>query len=426
MKWLNIRNFLLQPRVVLALYIIMAVVASVQLIALGTHMMAAPTIDVHSTDIVNNPQTAKLFVGNYFTDYNNYVIFRQSFFHLIHGQNLYTIYPKEQWDLYKYSPTFALCMGALAYMPDLLGLTIWNLLNALTLLAAIRMLPFTVKVRSMLCWFVAIEMLTSLQNAQSNALMAGLMIGAFCCMQNGKVQWATLWLVLATFIKLYGAIGFCLFLFYPGKVRFILFAALWTVLLFVLPLVAVPMQALLWQYHNWATMLAADQAGSYGLSVIGWLHAWFGVEQGKGIVSIVGIVLFLLPFVRFKMYGNLVFRLLTLASMLLWVIIFNHKAESPTFVIAVAGAGIWYFSRRYVLWRTILLWLVFAFTTLSVTDIFPHIVKQQFFIPYVIKVVPCILVWVVVFIQLLLLKKNAIVPQNGTEVVGYKNQNNHL
>lgn len=408
MKWQPIRDFLLKPQVVMALYIVMAVVASVQLIALGAHQFTNPTTDPNATDIVNNATTSKLFVGNYYTEYNNYIIFKESFFHFIQGQNLYTIYPKEQWDLYKYSPTFALFMGALAYLPDLLGLTIWNLINAMALLFALRMLPFTLKVRSMLGWYVAIEMLTSMQNAQSNALMAGLMIAAFCCMQRGKVQWATLWLVLATFIKLYGAIGFCLFLFYPNKLKFILFSALWTVILFALPLVATPLHTLLWQYQNWKVMLAADQAGSYGLSVMGWLHSWFGVKEGKSIVTLTGIALFLLPFIRFRMYRNQVFHLLTLASMLIWVIIFNHKAESPTFVIAVAGVGIWFFSRPYTTWRAVLLWGVFIFTTMSVTDIFPPVVKHGFFIPYSIKVVPCIAVWAVLVAELLTLKKDAV------------------
>lgn len=414
MTWSSFRNFLLQPRTLLVLYIIMALVASIQLIALGAHQFQNPTADIRSTDIVNNPVTAKLFVGNYYTEYNNYIIFKQSFFHFIHRQNLYTIYPKEQWDLYKYSPTFALCMGALAYLPDLVGLSIWNLLNAISLFVALSMLPFSTRARSLLCWFVAIEMLTSMQNAQSNALMAALMIAAFCCMRNGKVQWATLWLVLATFIKLYGAIGFCLFLFFPGKLRFILFSALWTIVLFAMPLVATPMHILLWQYQNWAAMLAADQAGSYGLSVMGWLHSWFGVEQGKSMVTLCGIILFLLPFIRFKIYKNGAFQLLTLASMLIWVIIFNHKAESPTFVIALAGVGIWYFTRPYALWRTVLLWMVFVFTTLSVTDIFPPIVKHQFFIPYVIKVVPCILVWVVVLWEMMQIRQETAIAHTDS------------
>jgi hypothetical protein len=54
----------------------------------------------------------------HYKDYNVYVIFKQAFFHLIAQKNLYILYPHEHWDLYKYSPTFALFIVLLAYLPD--------------------------------------------------------------------------------------------------------------------------------------------------------------------------------------------------------------------------------------------------------------------------------------------------------------------
>ncbi len=382
------RSLILQPRFLLLAYVLLALIASIQALLLPPHM----------------------FSGLPYTEYNNYVIFKQSWFNLLAGKNMYILYPDLQWDLYKYSPTFALLMGLLARLPDFIGLTIWNLSNALILYAAIRMLPFKDRIISLLLWFVALELLTSIQNAQSNGIMAGLLIGAYACMQRGKIAWATLWLVIATFIKVYGAIGFCLFLFYPDKIKFSLWSLFWTVQMAILPLLVTPYQTLIWQYHNWATMMAADQSASYGLSVIGWLHSWFGISGGKTIISLLGILLFLIPFVRYKLYHNEVYKLLMLASMLIWVIIFNHKAESPTFIIAVAGVGIWYFSRARQLWRSLLIAAVFIFTCLSPTDLFPPWLREHFFVPYTIKAVPCILLWCIVFYDLMTIKNDEQIP----------------
>jgi hypothetical protein len=409
--WQSIRSFLLQPRTLMAIYILAAIIASIQAVMLGNHDFVMPRPNAH--DMLSNPDIMRLYIGHHFTEYNNYVIFKKSFFHLIAGKNLYAIYPAEQWDLYKYSPTFALLMGALAYLPDIIGLSTWNILNALVLFAAIRMLPFKNKTQSLLLWFIALELLTSMQNAQSNGLLAGLMIAASCFMQRGKHIWATLLLVFAAYIKVYGAIGFCLFLFYPEKIKFILFAILWTILLFLLPLIVTPFQTLVWQYQNWAQVLSADQSAAFGLSVMGWLHSWFGINRGKTYVTIVGIILFFLPFIRFRLYHNQAYRLLVLASMLIWVIIFNHKAESPTFIIAVAGVGIWYFLRPATQWRTILLLCVLLFTSFSNTDLFPPYIKQNFIVPYTIKVVPCILLWVVTFVELMTMKNRASLSSTG-------------
>ena len=345
------------------------------------------------------------FGGRMYTEYNNYIIFKNSFFHLIGGKDLYIWHLDEQWDLYKYSPTFALAMGSLAYLPDVVGLIIWNLVNTLVLYAAIRMLPLGDKKISLLLWFIALELLTTLQSSQSNALLGGLLIGAFALLERRKTMMATLLLVAATFIKVYGAIGFALFLFYPDKVKFIFWSAFWTVLFFFIPLVVLSPQELIAQYQSWARMMGEDQSVSFGFSIMGWLHSWFGLGGVKNIVIGLGILLFFIPLMRYRQYGNLLYRMLFLAFMLIWVIIFNHKAESSTFIIAVTGIAIWYFAHEPATWRKVMLWVVFIFTCLSPTDLFPPAVRNGFFVPYVIKVVPCIMVWCIVFAELMRVKK---------------------
>lgn len=96
--------------------------------------------------------------GNEYTEYNNYIIFKQSYFHLIQQMDLYSFYLNEQWDLFKYSPAFALSFGLLAYLPNAIGLTLWNLINALVLLVGIIQLPkLTLKVRIAAALFIVIE-----------------------------------------------------------------------------------------------------------------------------------------------------------------------------------------------------------------------------------------------------------------------------
>jgi hypothetical protein len=125
--------------------------------------------------------------GLYYTQYNNYVIFKQSFFHLINNQDLYTLYLQEQWDLYKYSPTFSLLFAPMAVLPDIIGVFIWNSLNALLLIYAIKLLPeFSLSSKIKMLLFVLIELVTSLQNLQSNGLMLALILIGFCLFERGS------------------------------------------------------------------------------------------------------------------------------------------------------------------------------------------------------------------------------------------------
>src|SRR5690242_19112241 len=62
--------------------------------------------------------------------HNNFLIFRAASRHLIAGSDLYTWYPTEHADLYKYSPTFALLFAPFAFLPLLPAMLLWNAVNA--------------------------------------------------------------------------------------------------------------------------------------------------------------------------------------------------------------------------------------------------------------------------------------------------------
>ena len=388
-----VKSFVFSRHSSLVAYILIAIVASIQALTIGFY----PGSD-----------------GFLYTDFNNYIIFRQSFFHLLDGRSLYSWFPGEHYDLYKYSPAFALFFGALAWLPDYIGLPLWNILNGVVLWVAVRKLPLSAKQQSLILWFCLIELLTSMQSAQSNGLLAGLMILALAHMEKRKVLLATLWIVLATFIKVYGAAAFIIFFFYPQKPRFVLYSALWSLVFFFIPLVVISFPALMEQYRGWISMMSHDQSISYGISVMGWLQSWFGLANIKNYIMIIGVALFFLPLVMVKAFKLQRFRLLFLAHVLIWIIIFNHKAESPTFIIAMAGVGIWYMAAPSALWRTLILWFVFIGTGLSHTDLFPAPIRQQFIYPYVIKVFPCIIAWIAVMSDLLITsrKEAEFLPQS--------------
>jgi hypothetical protein len=164
-------------------------------------------------------------------------------------------------------------------------------------------------------------------------------------------------------------------------------------------------------YISWGQLLAMDHSASFGLSVDGWLKSWFSININKTVITLTGAALFCLPLLRIKEYANYSFRLLMLCSVLLWVVIFNHKAESPTFIIAMSGASIWFFSQPLKTENLILFLFAFVFTSLSTTDIFPLSMRRDLFIPYAVKAVPCILIWFKVLYDQLFTKSIQLQPE---------------
>jgi hypothetical protein len=334
--------------------------------------------------------------GDPYTHYNNYVIFRQAFLHLVGHQDLYTQYLAEHWDYFRYSPSFALAFGVFAWLPDLAGLVLWNTLNVVVLFLGWMALPVgDDRVRLAAGWFVAVEMMTALQNAQSNVLIAGLLLLAFSFLERRQMARGSLMIVLAAFTKLFGLVAFSLFLLYPEKRKFILFSFLWGIAIGLLPLVVVSPAELVGLYGSWWKLLSMDYAGSAGLSIMSRLQSWFHLNLPKIIVELFGIALFcwpLIPSINVERSRDFNWRLLFFCNVLIWVVIFNHKAESSSYVIAICGVALWYFSRPN--WTNlVLVSLAFIFTCLSPTDVFPSSLSATFFVPYSIKAVPCIVIW---------------------------------
>jgi hypothetical protein len=344
--------------------------------------------------LVEYMKGVKVFEGVDYTHHNNYLIFKHAFYNLIEGKDLYALHPDLFWDYFKYSPTFALLMAPLAVLPDVTGLVLWNLLNALVLFLAVKCLPLKdEKTKVFILWFIAIELLTSIQNSQSNGLMAGLLVFSFAFFERRNVLVASLFIVLSFYLKIFGIAAAVLFLLYPDKLKFVASSVFWTIVLGLLPLTAVSPEQLTFLYKSWANLLASDHTVSYGLSVMGILQSWFHLTPPKLLILGLGTILLLLPFLKVRSYRDLHFRYLLLASLLIWVIIFNHKAESPTYIIAMTGVAIWYFTQPRRTANLLLLIVALVVTSLSPTDLMPRYFQHHFFSPYNLKALPVILVW---------------------------------
>jgi hypothetical protein len=333
-------------------------------------------------------------IGNEYTRYNNYVIFKHSFAHLITLQDLYTLYQSEHYDLFKYSPTFALFMGLFRPFPDFVGLLLFNLLNLSVFIYSISKLKLSNEKQKLALLFLLVESGISISSAQTNLLIAGLLILAFCHLEKNNLLMATLFITITLFIKIFGVVGFALWLLYPRKMKFILYSAGWILTLTILPLFVISPTDLLNQYYNWGELLKNDHTSSLGISFMGILTSWFSLNINKLLVLCLAVFVFCLPLIKVSLYKFYLFRIHILASILIWIVIFNHKGESPTYIIAMAGVAVWYFSQNPTTINTILIWLCLLFTSLSSTDaITPLWITSKYVEPFSLKALFCSIIW---------------------------------
>ena len=114
----------------------------------------------------------KFLIGHY----NNYLMFARPFACLVNHQSMYVLHPELYDDLYKYSPVFAWLMAPFYYMPDWLGVLLWNLLNAAGLVVGIWYYladeSDAISQRWTALLIIILEALITAQNMQSNNLIA--------------------------------------------------------------------------------------------------------------------------------------------------------------------------------------------------------------------------------------------------------------
>lgn len=349
--------------------------------------------------------------GHLYPPLQNYAIFRDSWVHFIHHQDLYARYIQEYGSYYRYSPAFSLLIAPLAVLPYALGATIWTLLNALALFFAVWAVPGVRDTsKGYALWFALIPLIVSMQNAQSNALMAALMLAGWIAHERGRPVTGALAITSSVFIKLFGGLAALPCLLAAKRGKFIGATIGWGVLFTLLPLVVVSPSWLIFLYQSWRTNLQQDQASwSFGLDLPGLMRSLFHLPDANRYVVPIGLaILIAVLLLRRRAWHDRAFRLLALASVLVWVIIFNFRAESPSMIIAVTGVAIWYFfdparqaNESSALWtgpRDLSAWLnlllligVFLFTEMATTDAVPRAARRH--LNFYSEVDPVILVW---------------------------------
>ncbi len=378
----RILHFLSGRRVVIGLVVLLSLTASIQSLVSGTKTY-------HEG-------------GREYNRYNNYTMFEKSFHHLRNQQDLYQLYPEEYWDLYKYTPSFTAFFGLFAMFPDWLGLSLWNLFNAVILILAVYYLPYPDKKgKGIILLIVLIELMTAMQNEQSNPLITGLLVLAFGSLERKKYFPAAFFILFSAFIKPYGIVGMAMFLLYPGKWKMALGTALSFVLIMSFPLLFIDLPQYKFLLVRYLETLRTDQGVQLGLSLMGLLDSWFSMNIPKNVVLGSGIILFLLPMLRWKKYHQYLFRYLVLASILIWIVIFNYRAESPTYIIAITGVALWFVPAVKSPLNIALFVMAVLLTVLSPTDLFPAVLRKNYVIPFVLKALPCILIWIRIQYELL-------------------------
>ena len=328
----------------------------------------------------------------------NFEIFRTASRHLVEGIDLYAEYPREHVDRFKYSPTFALLFAPFAWLPWPLALFLWSSLNALLLFVAVeRVLPARAALFAMA--LLHLEVLRGMQNAQSNALVAGLIIFTFAAVEWRSAWRAALAVGLGACVKIFplAALTFAI----PRRlaVRAALCAAAVGAALVVLPLAVTSPTLLLAQYRSWFGIESIDATQRW-FSLMELIHRVTALDLPNWPIQLAATLILLAPLaLRRDRWDESGFRLLYLCSLLIYVVLFNHQAERASYVIAFTGATIWFVGVPRT--RLTSLWYGIALVSMPIiTTLVPGAMFRTPMVTLLRLTVPCLAIWIAIQLQL--------------------------
>jgi hypothetical protein len=305
---------------------------------------------------------------------NDYAIFRASFWNLIANRDLYTLRLDQAHDYFKYSPSFALLFAPFAVLPFTVGLFCWNLVNALAIFLALRLLlpPDQSAIARAL---VFLPMLRSMQSAQSNALVAALIVFAFVSYERGWLWRGATAVALGAVIKIFPLAAATFALPRRDRVRAILMVLASTTVLILLPLIVISPTGLLAQYRSWSALekVEGTLVGSSAMALlrdagIDW-PAW--PVQLLAAVIVIGVLV-----LRARDWNIRSVRLQFLGLVLVFCVVFNHRAERQSAVIALSGMVIWFLASPRSTWRAAFATAVYLLVTVTGSDLVPGAIKQ--------------------------------------------------
>lgn len=338
---------------------------------------------------------------------NNFLIFDAAFRNLRAGRNLYAPHPEQYIDLFKYSPAFAVLFAPISILPDTLGLVLWDALNTMLLAVAIvKLLPD--RRGDAVLALVFLEMFGSMQHSQSNSLLAALIMLAFLGLESERQLGAALALAIGTAVKIFPIAGVTMALARPRRARFAIVFAVSLGVVLALPFLVVAPHEVRAQYASWMALLprdaVADTVAGRGMHTGGvpeMVHLWFGTRSSPFGVEVLGAALLVLPLLaRFHRWADPDFRLRFLCSLLVFLVIFNHRSESPSFVIAMVGIAIWFVISTPDPVTISVIVATVAIVSIGASSAVPNAVRVGVVMHYRLKTLPCAIAWLVMQAEL--------------------------
>jgi hypothetical protein len=241
---------------------------------------------------------------------------------------------------------------------------------------------------------------------QSNLLVAGLMLLAFAALEKKRIVLFAVLVAIATHVKLFPIAAVLFAFLHPRPLRTLAWLGGALVVTTLAPLLVVSPSTLAMEYASWARLLGVDHMHR-GWSIMTMLEDGLGIRPSKEFIQALGVGILAVPILASRAPTDAALRRIFAASVLVFCVLFNHRAEYASFVVSAIGVGIWFAEEPPTPLRRVLLGLaivahgpLFALPEPTATGaVFGFLAAHRVFHP--LRILPLAAVWGLMLFDLL-------------------------
>ena len=304
-----------------------------------------------------------------------------------YGDNWWDMVNSKGLDYFLYPPLFNIFFTPFAYLPHIVGAFAWNIFNYVLFYFAIFALPSTLMSLKQKCYsflFVLPVLCVTQLSFQYNPTIAAIFLLSYSLLnKNSKFSavGAIALILFSGFTKIYGIFQLALLICYPKFWRNLFFVFIVATVYILLPI----LQFSSWQelvscYEQWIGALNSHTDSRIWTSI--YYLKPFNMASYCTIIQLTSLCISALLLIgNYKRFSSWQFRTQATAIIMGWIILFGSSSEGHTYIIALIGYMLWYWSRIDEIKKidNVLLWSNFILLGLIPIDVIcPRFVSDFF------------------------------------------------
>jgi len=250
-------------------------------------------------------------------------------------------------DSFLYGPVFNIFFAPFAYLPKMVGPFVWNILNYSLYFLAIFKLPekFTKETKCKIFMYTFLILAAALLSFQANVMVAYIFLLSFSLLERDKPFWAIVLILFSGFIKVYGVFQLGLLLCYPKFRRNMLYVFVIAIFFLFLPIVNTKIGNLFSYYNNWIDMIIGHK-NNRPWQTFFYMKPWLNISAYSLYIQLGTLAILAGMFLLcYKRLNSFAFRLQITGILMTWLVLFSNAADTHTYLIAMLGYTLWYWSQ---------------------------------------------------------------------------------